>query len=132
MQDATITLPVDKTDTDTPVNLVFSRQEEYLHRSLYISADHQPDMRETLGIYRSPIKPTSAYKGVMRTSCKYTKDVSVLNPVGETITSPMIAEVSYSVPVGTSEADRLELAQTIGALALFRAVIAGLIDQQSI
>ena len=132
MQDSTITLPVDKTDTDTLVDVVFSRQEEYLHRSLYISADHKPDNRDTLGIYRSPIKPTSAYKGVMRTSCKFTKDVSVLNPVGETITSPMIAEISFSVPVGTSDADRLELAQRVGALALYRAVIAGLIDQQSI
>lgn len=132
MQDSIITLPVDVTNTDTYVDLEFFRQEEYLHRSLYISADHQPDSRDTLGLYRSPIKPTSAYKGVMRVSFKFTKDVSVLNPVGETITSPMIAEVSFSVPVGTSDSDRLELAQKVGAMALHRTVIAGLINQQSI
>lgn len=132
MQDSIITLPVDVANDGTMVNLVLSRQEEYLHRSLYISAEHRPDNRDTLGIYRSPIKPTSAYKGVMRTSLKFTKDVSVLNPVGETITSPMIAEISFSVPVGASNGDRLELAQRVGALALHRDVIAGLIDQQSI
>lgn len=132
MQEAIITLPVDVVDNGTLVNQVFSRQEEYLHRTLYIGAEHQPDMRNTLGIYRTPIKPTSGFKGVMRTSLKITKDVQVLNPVGETITSPMIAELSFSVPVGTSAEDRLELTQTIGALALHREVIAGLIDQQSI
>lgn len=132
MQSDIITLPVDKTDTNTYVDVVFARQEVHLNRTVYIGPNHQPDMRETLTLYRSPIKNTSTFKGVMRTSFKFTKDVEVLNPVGETIVSPIIIESSFSVPVGTNSADRLEATQTAGALALFRTVMAGLIDLQSI
>lgn len=132
MQDNIITLPVDVTNTDTLVNLVLSRQEEYLNRTVYIAPGHMPDSRDMFGLYRSPIKPTSAFKGVMRTSFKFTKDVLVLNPVGEQISSPMIAEVSFSIPVGTSAAEKLEMTQRVGAMACFRDVMSGLIDQQSI
>lgn len=132
MQSDLITLPVDISDNNTPVDMVYSRQEAHLNRTVYIGPNHQPDMRELLTFYRSPIKSTSTFKGVMRTSFKFTKDVEVLNPVGETIVSPIIIECSFSVPVGANEADRLEATQAAGALALFRPVMAGLIDLQSI
>lgn len=132
MQNATITLPVDIGDTDVTTDLVLSRQEEYLHRTVYIAADHAIDARNTLTLYRTPPKSTSAYKGNVKVSYKFTEDVEVLSPTGDTITSPMIAEASFSIPVGTSAAKRLEIAQRFGAFALHRAVMAGLIDQQSI
>lgn len=132
MQSTIITLPVDITDTDTLVDCIYNRQEEYLHRTLYIAATHAVDMRNTLMLYRTPPKPTSAFKGVQKQAFKFTRDISILNPVGESIVSPMIGEVSFSIPVGATAAQRLEIAQTIGAMALHRAVMAGLMDQQSI
>lgn len=133
MQANVITLPVDVNNNGTTyTDLVLNRQEEYLHRSLYIAAGHQPDMRDTLGLYRTPPKPTASFKGVQRCSFKFTKDVEVLNPVGETIVSPFIVEVSFSAPIGASEAVRLEMAQRASAMAGHRDVIAGLVDLQSI
>lgn len=132
MQDVIITLPVDVGDTNVTTDEVFRRHEEHLHRSIYIAENHAMDMRKLLTLYRTPPKATTTYKGNMKTAYKFTEDVLILDPLGNTITGPMIGEVSFSIPVGTPAALRLAFTQRIGAMALHRPVIGGLIDTQSI
>lgn len=66
----------------------------------------------------------------MKSATKITKDLSVLNAVGEPIVSPMIADISFSVPVGATAAevdillDHLE-AQVEGQRAILKRTLFG-------
>lgn len=120
MQPNVITLSVDaqndgQTTADLSVN--FTRFDEYQNRTVYIGDNHQMDAKDTLTLYRSTPTPNGNFKGVMKTSVKFTKDVLVPGVDGvSTLTAPIILEVSFSVPVGASAAALLLARQT--ALAL--------------
>lgn len=118
MQPNTITLSVDEeNDGVGPVNHVFTRLEEYLNRSVYVGPNHSLVTRNTLGLYRTFPKPQGNFNGVAKTSMKFTQDVQVLGKDGVSqITSPIIVEVSYSIPVGATGAQILIARQR--ALAL--------------
>lgn len=87
----------------TPVNAIFKRIDVLQNRSLYHGPGHFPTARNTMGFYRTPSKRVGNFLGVMKSALKYTHDLQVLNAVGETITSPMIGEMSFSIPVGATE-----------------------------
>lgn len=120
MQPNVITLSVDALNDETTtanVNVNFTRFDEYQNRTVYIGDNHQMDAKDTLTFYRSTPTSNGNFKGVMKTSVKFTKDVVVTGVDGvSSLTAPIILEVSFSVPVGASAAALLLARQT--ALAL--------------
>jgi len=106
MQDNVISLAVDKLNNGTTIIEDFNRYEEYLNRSVYIGTGHTPDSRNTLAMYRTFPTKSGNFKGVSKSSIKLTKDHMVSGADGvSSLTSPVIVEVNFSVPVGVSAAD---------------------------
>lgn len=105
MQPNTITLAVDELNDSTTVDHTFTRYEEFQNRSVYIGESHDISLRDTLSLYRSFPKQSGNYRGTAKTSVKFTTDVSVVGVDGiASIVSPLILEVSFSVPVGVTPA----------------------------
>lgn len=114
MQPNTVTLAVDVLNNGTTVNKVYTRYEEYTNRSSYIGADHLPDDRNMLAIYRTFPTKSGNFKGTSKSSVKFTQDIEVAGvDSSTTLTSPMIGEVSFSLPVGATAAEAKELRQRI-------------------
>lgn len=113
MQPDEITLTVDtQNDGVDPEDQVFSRFDVYQNRSVYIGEEHTQAARDTLSFYRTFPKPTSTFKGVGKTTAKFSKDVVVKGVDGVSdITAPIIVEISFSIPVGSADALVLEMRQ---------------------
>lgn len=122
MQPNEMTITVDESNdgaTTADVGHTFRRLEEYQNRSLYInSAEHAVDARSTLNLYRTAAKSNANFKGVQKSSVKFTKDITVLGVDGiSNITAPIIVEVKFSVPVGATQAEiLLERQKTVALL----------------
>lgn len=108
MQPNTITLAVDVLNNGTPVNESLTRFEEYLNRSVYVTESHNVGSKDTLSLYRTFPKPNGNFKGVSKTSMKFSRDIQVPGVDGiSNITAPVICEVSFSLPVGITDAQNL-------------------------
>jgi hypothetical protein len=133
MQSNEITLVVDELndgDTTADSTEVWTRFEEYQNRSTYIRADHSLDARRTLSLYRSFPKVNGNFKGVSKTSLKFTTDTSVDGVDGVTsLTAPIIVEVNFSIPVGATAAEVLIVRQRALALLDLDAVMDPLNNQ---
>lgn len=120
MQPNEITLSVDELNDDTTTadaDTPYTRFQEFENRSMYIGDNHVMDARDQLGFYRTFPTVNGNFKGVLKTAFKFTRDTVVDGVDGVSqITSPLIMEVSFSIPVGTAEADVLKLRQTVLAL----------------
>lgn len=117
MLDNTITLPVDVENNGVTVDKAYVRSEEYLNRTVYTGPGHTLIARDTLGVYRTPVKKSGTDLGTAKSAMKFTEDITVLNAVGENVSKPAIVNVDASLPVGISAAKALELRQrTIAAL----------------
>jgi len=117
MLDNTITLAVDELNTDSTTNHVFDRFEEFSNRSVYIGENHALTARDTLSFYRSFPKASGNFKGVAKTAFKFTQDLVVDGVDGvASLTSPIICEVSFSVPVGVTAAEQMIARQRAIAL----------------
>ncbi len=131
MQPGSITLSVDTlNDGTTIVDNVYSRFEEFANRAIYIGANHQLDDRDTLSMYRTFPKANANFKGVAKSAVKFTKDFSVAGvDSSTTVTAPAIIDVSFSIPVGLTEAQLVVLRQRVLAL-LDNDVIMGPLNAQ--
>lgn len=117
MQPDTITLAVDTLNSGSTTNYDFTRFEETLNRTIYAGEDHKIDSRDQLAIYRTAPKRTGNFKGVAKTSTKFTKDITVLGVDGlANLTAPIIIEASFSIPVGCTTAQLVEMRQRVIAL----------------
>lgn len=117
MQDNVITLSVDVANNSTLVNQAYTRHEENTNRSTYVGPAHALDSRNVMQFYRTAPRQNGEFRGTAKSSVKFTEDFAVNNASGTgTITSPLIAEVSFSVPVGVATADILEMRQRLIAL----------------
>lgn len=116
MQPNTITLAVDTANTGSPTDQVYTRIEELVNRSTYGGPAHSFSSKDTLQLYRTNPVRSGSFLGAAKTSVKFTEDVVVPSAEGEDTTYPLIAEVSFSVPVGTSAATVLEMRQRVIAL----------------
>lgn len=130
MQPNTITLSVDTlNDAAAIVDETLTRFEEYLNRSKYIGENHSLSSRDELTLYRTFPKQAGNFKGVGKSAAKFAFDVSVPGvDATTTLTSPIIMEISFSVPVGTTPADVLLMRQRGLALLDLDAVMAPLND----
>lgn len=122
MQPNLITLNVD-TDNDggttAAVTKTYSRFEEYLNRSEYIMEGHSLALRDKMGLYRTMPKQAGNFRGMAKTSVKFTKDLSVPGVDATTsIVAPEIIDIGFSFPVGTTPAQSLELRMTAVAMLL--------------
>lgn len=117
MQPNTLTINVDTLNTGSTTPEVYNRSNEFENRSVYIGASHALDSRDTIGLYRSYPSKNGNFKGVAKTSLKFTKDIEVTGVDGvSTLTSPIIFELSASIPVGATDAQILECRQRVIAL----------------
>jgi hypothetical protein len=108
-QDNVITLSVDEANDANVADYEYRRLNDHLFRSDYIhSSNHAVDSRDTLNFYATPAKPAGNFRGVQRSSYKFTTDIVVsgVDGVAE-ITSPIITEVKQSIPVGATNAQIL-------------------------
>lgn len=130
MQPDLITLAVDTANTGVTTDKDYTRYEEYQNRSVYVGETHTPAARDTLTLYRTQPKASGNFKGTSKTAIKFSRDIAVAGVDGiSTLTSPIIVEVSFSVPVGATPAATLLSRQTALALLDMDAVMAALNDQ---
>lgn len=131
MLDNQITLAVDEDNDGVGlVNVVFTRFEEFQNRAVYIAANHALNARDLLTVFRSFPKPNGNFRGVAKSTVKFTMDVTVLGVDGvSTLTSPMIGEVSFSLPVGVTAAQTKKLRQRVISLLDLDTVMGPLNDQ---
>jgi hypothetical protein len=117
MQPNQLTLNVDITNDENVVVEVYERSNEYQDRSTYIGENHALDARDQIQLYRTYPTKSGNFKGVQKSSVKFTKDQAVSGADGvTTLTAPLIIDVSFSVPVGTSAAEILAARQRAIAL----------------
>lgn len=102
--------------TTPAITEVFDRYEEYLNRSVYVHSAHTLGAKDILSFYRTQPKPAGTFKGMAKTAVKFTKDLTVADSAGGTITAPAIVQVSFSIPVGATDEEKLLLRQRVVAL----------------
>lgn len=117
MQPNQITIDVDTANTGSTTAQAYDRFDEYQNRSVYVGANHTPDARDTISLYRTFPTKSGNFKGVMKSSIKLVRDQSVAANDGvSTLTSPAIFELSASLPVGMTAANAVEMRQLLHAL----------------
>lgn len=116
MLDNIITLNVDLLNSGVMTPIDFIRFDEYQNRTVYISENHEPGMRDLLTFYRTFPKQVGTFKGVRKSSAKFTTDFTVSTSDGLTTISPSIVEVNSSLPVGLSDAQLVKIRQRAIAL----------------
>lgn len=121
MQPNVITLNVDESNdgiTTADVDYVYNRYDTYSTRSIFNGDGHLPDMRKQLSLYRTPAKSNGNFRGTTKSAFKFTTDISVAGVDGTTtVTSPIIFEVSASIPLGATSAQvLLEQMKVVAAL----------------
>lgn len=132
MLDNEITLAVDTANTGVTTDVVYSRYDSYQNRSVFISDTHQPDNRDLLTFSRTFPKVAGTFRGVRKTSVKFTEDCEVSTNDGGTTLSSQIAEVKFSIPVGVPTAAIIAFRQKVVALLDDDDVMSPLNDLQMI
>lgn len=117
MQPNTITLAVDVLNNATHVNQEFVRLTETVGKSTYRGPDNTASSRNQLSFYASLPKRSGNFLGSSKASVKTTLDIAVPNADGSgNLVAPAIAEVSFSLPVGTTPAQALAIRQCLIAV----------------
>lgn len=136
MQSNMITLAIDDNNDGgiTPtVELIYTRFNEYMNRSEYISEEHSLTSRDLLSFYRSLPKVSGNFRGTAKTAVKFTKDYVVPGVDASTsLVRPGLIEVSFSLPIGLTPEQTLALRMRAVALLLNDTVMIPLTDQQMI
>lgn len=130
MQPNQIVLAVDEgNDGVGLVDVTFNRFEVYQNRAVYIATDHTVATRHQLALFRSFPKANGNFKGTQKTAIKVTHDATVVGVDGSNIVAPIIAEVSFSLPVGVTAAQSMIIRQKLLALLDRDDIMAPLNDQ---
>lgn len=132
MQDNEITLAVDVLHNSTFVDKVYTRMDQYMNRTVYVSEDHSFATPDTLTFYRTFPKPSGNYPGQAKAAVKFSKTVSVPGVDGADVFGPFIIEVSASLPVGVTPAVQLEIRQRATALLNREDIMVDLFNQLEI
>lgn len=132
MQADSITIPVDAANSGTTTDEIYTRVDYVSGRSEYHGPNFEMDAREKLNFYRTLPKVNGNYKGSAKTSFKFTKDREVTSVDGSTISAPSIIEVSFSFPVGMTDAQMTEDRQRALALLDMDSVMDALHEHQRV
>lgn len=113
-----ITLAVDTLNNGTTNDEDYSRFDTgSANRVVYIGENHSMTTKDTLTLYRTFPKVSGNFRGTAKTAVKFSQDKVVTGVDGVAqLTSPIIVEVSFSIPVGVTEADMLIARQKAIAL----------------
>jgi hypothetical protein len=113
-----ITLSVDAANDGNPADEDYTRVEEFQNRSVYEGPNHSLVERETLTFYRTKPTKSGNFNGVAKSAAKFSIDVAVDGvDTSTTVVAPLIGEISFSLPIGTTAADAMHLRQRLVALA---------------
>lgn len=93
--------------TTAVIAVTLTRHAEELNSSTYRTASHVEDAPDTVKFYRTPAKKSGDYMGSQKVSVKRTKTQTVLSAAGLNVKAPFIGELSFSVPVGVTNAEKL-------------------------
>lgn len=116
MQTSPIVLAVDVLGNATLVNQSYGMTDFTSVRSRWLADDHTASSRNEMTLFRSAAKPNGNFRGVEKTAVKFTQDMAVPGADGvTTLTIPAICECSFSLPVGMTEAQKLELRERMAA-----------------
>jgi len=108
MLDNTITLQVDVLHDAVLVPHPFTRFEQFLNRTVYVGPGSSDAYRNQMTLLRSTPTESGNFRGVKKTSLKFTKDVGVIGVDATTLNvAPIIGAVNFSIPVGASAAEVL-------------------------
>lgn len=118
MLDNAIIIAVNETnDGITFVDHNYTRFDEFQNRSVYVGDLHTTALRDTLTFYRTFPKVNGNFRGTSKVAVKFTQDIAVPGVDANTsLLVPMIGEMSYSLPVGLTDAQALMLRQKFVAL----------------
>lgn len=112
----TITLAIDEENTASTTDHDLSRAIESANKSTYWDEDHTVASRNEMSVFRTFPKTSGNFYGSLKTAVKFTKDITVTGVDGSDLKVPLIGEASFSMPVGTTEAEATLLRQSIIAL----------------
>lgn len=125
-----ITFPVDVANNGTTVDKVYTRDYDDFSKSLYKGPSNTLLSRQLLQFQRTPNKVVGNSFGTFRTATKVTVDKMVTARDGTSISQPMILEITTSIPVGVSDADKVEYRQLLIAVldhAIYGDVLNGVV-----
>jgi hypothetical protein len=116
MLDNTIVLPVDPANDGNIVNENYTRYDYGANRATYVGDDHSLSSRNMFAVTRSFPTASGNFKGVGKSSIKFTQDI-VVDGVDVTVqnTSPIIGAVNFSIPVGCTSAQAMLVRQRLVA-----------------
>lgn len=100
------------------IAMTLTRHAEELNSSTYRTGSHNTEAPDTLKFYRTAPKRSGNFLGAQKVSVKRTTTHVVDTADGLETKAPGIVELSFSIPVGVSNADKLKmLMDHIGFLA---------------
>lgn len=101
-------------NTATPANdVLLTRYAEQPNRSDYIISGHTTAARYQCQVYRSFPKKNGNSLGVRKFAVKYTKDITVVDALGNDVVMPIIGEVVFSVPEGATDGNQTAMLNTL-------------------
>jgi len=99
------------------------------NKSHYIGPSHSAVKRQIINFYRTSAKKSGNSYGVEKAAIKFTLDIDVDTVDGGTTVAPLIGEVSFAMPVGATDAQKLALInKMLDMLALDTAVMEPLLQ----
>lgn len=116
MQPDEFTLAVDTENTDVTTDVVYTKFDKSQNYSIYHLPNHTLSSRDMLGMYRSFPKQSGNFRGTAKSAVKYTKDITIPGVDSLDLVAPLIVEVSFSIPVGATVAQCIEMRQRTIAL----------------
>lgn len=129
MLDTQLTLPVDVLNNGTLVNKIYNRYESIPNRTVYTGPGHTLLKKDTITFYKTSPKRAGNFNGVARTAIKVTQDETIPGYDATTsISSPLIFDLSFGIPVGVTTPTIKEVRQRVIAILDNDALMARLME----
>lgn len=107
-------ITVDPANDANPATESYVRYTDSETRAVFIGAAHLPEARDMITLYRTEPTKSGNFKGVKKTACKFTLDQTVDGVDGTSqLTVPAIVDVSFSLPVGMTDAAMEHIRQKV-------------------
>lgn len=104
--------------TTPAVAVTLTRHSEELNRTIYRTGSHTESVPDLFTFYRTPAKRSGSFMGTQKVSVKRTRSRTVSNAEGLDTVVPQVDELSFSIPIGVAEADKIaSLMEWIGVLS---------------
>lgn len=95
--------------TTAAVSVTLTRHAEELNKSTYRTGSHSTEVPDTVNFYRTAAKRSGEFLGAQKVSVKRTKTFEVETASGGATKAPVVGELSFSIPVGVTNAEKLAI-----------------------